>query len=425
MQRKCFFLVISFDLQVTKENAIESGTILYFRRVKKTALKRHIALLGSTGSMGTQTLQVIDQFSDIFEIELLSAHSNSDLLIQQAIQYKPNVVIIVDDRHYFKVKNALAKEDCKVFSGMQSLIDCMTMNSIDMVLSCIVGIAGLAPVYRAIENEIPVALANKETLVVAGELMMQKAKEKQVPIIPVDSEHSAIFQCLSGEQGNAVEKIILTASGGPFRGKTIAELEKVTCAQALQHPNWTMGNKITIDSATLMNKGLEVIEARWLFNMDLDKIEVIVHPQSIIHSLVQFTDGSVKAQLGLPDMKLPIQYALTFPHRLPSTFPRFAFTDHPTFTFEKPNTNNFPCLSLAHQASKEGGNRPCVLNAANEIAVSQFLNGKIKFTDIPKIIEQALENTTFQRPKTVGEYIEVDREVRNHHHFISNHTFCL
>jgi 1-deoxy-D-xylulose-5-phosphate reductoisomerase len=362
--------------------------------------------------MGTQVLQVIDQFPDLFEVELLSAYSNSDLLIQQALQYKPNVVVIIDDNHYLKVKSALEKEDCKVFSGLPSLVDCMTMNSIDMAVSCIVGIAGLAPVYTAIENKIPIALANKETLVVAGELMMQKAKEKQTPIIPVDSEHSAIFQCLIGEQGNAVEKIILTASGGPFLGKTLTDLEKVTCAQALQHPNWNMGNKITIDSATLMNKGLEVIEAKWLFNMDLDKIEVIVHPQSIIHSLVQFTDGSVKAQLGLPDMKLPIQYALTFPHRLPNPFPRFSFTDYSTFTFEKPDTHSFPCLALAYQASKEGGNKPCVLNAANEVAVSQFLKGKIKFTDIHRIIEEALVRIPFSKPKNIEEYLAVDEETR-------------
>ena len=375
-------------------------------------MKRRIAILGSTGSMGTQALQVIDQFPDIFEVELLSAYSNSDLLIQQALKYKPNVVVIIDELHYQKVKNALTQEECKVFAGLQSLIDCMTMNSIDMALSCIVGVAGLAPVYAAIENEIPVALANKETLVVAGELMIQKAKEKNVPIIPVDSEHSAIFQCLIGEQGNAIEKLILTASGGPFRGKTTAELEKVTCAQALNHPNWNMGNKITIDSATLMNKGLEVIEAKWLFNTDLDKIDVIVHPQSIIHSLVQFADGSIKAQLGLPDMKLPIQYALTFPKRLANEFPRLSFVDFPSFTFEKPDLEVFPCLSLAYHASKEGGNKPCVLNAANEVAVAKFLKGEIKFTDIPKIIEKALADTPFSRPKTVGEYLEVDRGVK-------------
>jgi 1-deoxy-D-xylulose-5-phosphate reductoisomerase len=281
-----------------------------------------------------------------------------------------------------------------------------------MVLSCIVGIAGLAPVYAAIENEIPIALANKETLVVAGELMIQKAKEKRVPIIPVDSEHSAIFQCLIGEQGNEIEKIILTASGGPFRGKIIAELEKVTREQALKHPNWSMGNKITIDSATLMNKGLEVIEAKWLFNIDLDKVEVIVHPQSIIHSLVQFVDGSVKAQLGLPDMKLPIQYALTFPQRMTSEFPRFNFVDYPTFTFEKPDLNSFPCLSLAYHASREGGNKPCILNAANEVAVAKFLSGEIKFMDIPKMIEKALVEVPYNQPKTIGEYLEVDEIVR-------------
>jgi 1-deoxy-D-xylulose-5-phosphate reductoisomerase len=288
----------------------------------------------------------------------------------------------------------------------------MTMNSIDMVVSCIVGIAGLAPVYAAIEREIPIALANKETLVVAGELMLQKAKEKKVPIIPVDSEHSAIFQCLIGEKGNAIEKIILTASGGPFRGKTFAELEKVTCEQALRHPNWNMGNKITIDSATLMNKGLEVIEAKWLFNMDLDKIEVMVHPQSIIHSLVEFEDGSIKAQLGLPDMKLPIQYALTFPQRLKSKFPHFSFVEFPVFTFEKPDSQSFPCLSLAYQASKEGGNKPCVLNAANEIAVAKFLNKDIRFTDIPKIIEKALKDVPYSQPKNIEEYLEVDKETR-------------
>ena len=375
-------------------------------------MKRRIALLGSTGSMGTQALQVMAQFPDLFEIELLSAFSNGDLIIRQALEYKPNVVIVIDDSCYLYVKNALANEDCKVFSGLQSLTDCMTMSSIDMVLSCIVGIAGLEPVYAAIENEIPVALANKETLVVAGELMMQKAKEKNVPIIPVDSEHSAIFQCLIGEQGNMVEKIILTASGGPFRGKTSAELEHVTCEQALKHPNWNMGSKITIDSATLMNKGLEAIEAKWLFNVDLSQIEVIVHPQSIIHSLVQFIDGSVKAQLGLPDMKLPIQYALTFPRRLKTVFPRFSFTDYPAFTFEKPDLKIFPCLSLAFQASKEGGNKPCILNAANEVAVAQFLNSKIKFTDIPKIIEKALMKFPLSTPKTIKEYLEVDRAVK-------------
>jgi len=362
--------------------------------------------------MGTQALQVIDQFPDRFEVEILSSFSNCDLLIQQALKYKPNAVVIVADTCYLQVKNALAKEDCKVFSGLKSLVDCMTMNSIDIVLSCIVGVAGLAPVYAAIENDIPVALANKETLVVAGELIMQKAKEKGVPIIPVDSEHSAIFQCLVGEAGNVVEKIILTASGGPFRGRSLAELEKVTCEQALKHPNWNMGNKITIDSATLMNKGLEVIEAKWLFNMNLDNIEVIVHPQSIIHSLVQFVDGSIKAQLGLPDMKLPIQYALTFPHRLTGSFPRFSFADYPTFTFEKPDLKSFPCLSLAYYASKEGGNKPCVLNAANEVAVTQFLSGKIKFTNIPETIEKALMNVPYSKPKTVDEYLELDGEVK-------------
>jgi 1-deoxy-D-xylulose-5-phosphate reductoisomerase len=387
--------------------------LCYFAAPKTSiVLKRRIALLGSTGSMGTQALQVVDQFPDLFEIELLSAYNNSDLLIQQALKYKPNGVVIIDDTYYEKTKQALEKEECKVFAGSQSLVDCMSMNSIDMVLSCIVGIAGLAPVYAALENQIPVALANKETLVVAGELMIKKARERNVPIIPVDSEHSAIFQCLAGEHGNEVDKMILTASGGPFRGKTLADLEAVTCEQALRHPNWNMGNKITIDSATLMNKGLEVIEAKWLFNINLDKIEVIVHPQSIIHSLVQFADGSVKAQLGLPDMKLPIQYALTFPHRFASNFPRFSFTDFPVFTFEKPDLNSFPCLSWAYYVSKEGGNKPCVLNAANEVAVAQFLNGKIKFTDIHRIIEKSLTYFPFSQPQTIEEYLVVDREVK-------------
>jgi 1-deoxy-D-xylulose-5-phosphate reductoisomerase len=375
-------------------------------------LKRNIALLGSTGSMGTQALKVIDQFPDLFDVELLSAYSNANLLILQAQKYKPNVVVIIDENEYLKVKEGLEKEDCKVFSGLSSLVDCMAINSIDLVLSCIVGIAGLAPVYAAIENGIPVALANKETLVVAGEVMMQKAFEKRVPIIPVDSEHSAIFQCLVGEAGNAVEKIILTASGGPFRGMNIIKLEKVTSKQALIHPNWTMGNKITIDSATLMNKGLEVIEAKWLFNLDVDKIEVIVHPQSIIHSLVQFIDGSVIAQLGLPDMKLPIQYALTFPKRLYNNLPRFSFMDYSAFTFEKPDLITFPCLQLAYQASKAGGNKPCVLNAANEVAVAKFLNGMIKFTEIPKIIEIALEKLPFSIPKTIEDYLETDKKTR-------------
>ena len=349
--------------------------------------RRKIAILGSTGSMGVQALEVVEQFPELLEIEVLAALNSADLLIEQAKKFKPNTVVIVNEAHYAKVKEALWNDDIKVFAGMDSLCDLMEMSSIEMVLSCIVGVAGLAPIYRAIENKKLIALANKETLVVAGELMMKKALEMNVPILPVDSEHSAIFQSLVGENLNPIEKLILTASGGPFRGKNSEFLKSVTPAQALKHPNWDMGSKITIDSATLMNKGLEVIEAKWLFNCELDKIEVVVHPQSIIHSLVQFCDGSLKAQLGLPDMKLPIQYALTFPFRMPNQFPRFDFMNYPQFTFEAPDLINFPCLSIAYACSKEGGNRPCIMNAANEVAVAQFLHGKIGFMDIPKMIE--------------------------------------
>jgi 1-deoxy-D-xylulose-5-phosphate reductoisomerase len=375
--------------------------------------RRKIAILGSTGSMGVQALEVVEQFPELLEIEVLAALNSADLLIEQAKKFKPNTVVIVNEAHYLKVKEALWNDDIKVFAGMDSLCDLMEMSSIEMVLSCIVGVAGLAPIYRAIENKKLIALANKETLVVAGELMMQKAKANGVAILPVDSEHSAIFQSLVGENFNPIEKLILTASGGPFRGKTSDFLKSVTPAQALKHPNWDMGSKITIDSATLMNKGLEVIEAKWLFNCELDKIEVVVHPQSIIHSLVQFTDGSLKAQLGLPDMKLPIQYALTFPFRLPNSFPRFNFMDYPQFTFEAPDLINFPCLSIAYACSKEGGNRPCIMNAANEVAVAQFLQGKIGFMDIPKMIELAVTNLPYSKPTTIQEYLEIDLETRN------------
>jgi len=375
--------------------------------------RRKIAILGSTGSMGVQALEVVEQFPDLLQVEVLAALNSADLLIEQAKKFKPNTVVIVNETHYAKVKEALWNDDIKVFAGMDSLCDLMEMSSIEMVLSCIVGVAGLAPIYRAIENKKLIALANKETLVVAGELMMQKAKANGVAILPVDSEHSAIFQSLVGENFNPIEKLILTASGGPFRGKTSDFLKSVTPAQALKHPNWDMGSKITIDSATLMNKGLEVIEAKWLFNCELDKIEVVVHPQSIIHSLVQFTDGSLKAQLGLPDMKLPIQYALTFPFRLPNSFPRFNFMDYPQFTFEAPDLINFPCLSIAYACSKEGGNRPCIMNAANEVAVAQFLQGKIRFMDIPKLIELAVTKLPYSKPTTIQEYLEIDLETRN------------
>jgi 1-deoxy-D-xylulose-5-phosphate reductoisomerase len=363
--------------------------------------------------MGVQALEVVSQHLDIFEIETLAAYSNADLLIEQAKRFNPNAVVIVQKEYYAQVQDALINTDIKVFAGESSLCDIVEMDSVDMVLSCIVGIAGLKPAFRAIEYGKPLALANKETLVVAGDLMTRTAQECGVPILPVDSEHSAIFQCLAGELHNPVEKLIITASGGPFRGKNAGFLEQVTKTQALQHPTWTMGAKITIDSATLMNKGLEVIEARWLFNQPCSKIEVVVHPQSIIHSLVQFTDGSIKAQIGLPDMKLPIQYALTYPHRVHSPNPRFSFTDYPQLTFEQPDMKTFACLALAYAACQEGGNRPCVLNAANEVAVAQFLQEKIKFTDIPKRIEKALSSIPFAKPSTIDDYLETDKEVRN------------
>lgn len=376
-------------------------------------MKKKVCLLGSTGSMGMQALEVIDELSDQLEVEVLACHSNADLLIRQAKKFKPNTVVIVNEAHYNYVKEQLWDDDIKVFTGESSLCDVVEMGSVDIVLACIVGVAGLAPVYHAIDCGKPIALANKETLVVAGELMTKLSVERRVPLLPVDSEHSAIFQSLVGEWHNAVDKIIITASGGPFRGKDAEFLRTATKAQALKHPNWSMGNKITIDSATLMNKGLEVIEAKWLFDVTLDKIEVVVHPQSIIHSLVQFADGSVKAQLGLPSMKLPIQYALTYPIRQANAQPRLDFANYPSLTFEQPDRKTFRCLDIAYHASREGGDRPCVMNAANEVAVALFLNDKIGFLDIPKIIEQQLEQVTFSRPTSVEDYLNIDKEVRN------------
>ncbi|MDR3047555.1 MAG: 1-deoxy-D-xylulose-5-phosphate reductoisomerase [Bacteroidales bacterium] len=375
-------------------------------------MKRKIAILGSTGSIGVQALEVIRNLPDLLEVEVLTAFNNADSLIQQALEFQPNAVVIVNELWYPKVKEALQNEDIKVFAGESSLIDIVEMDSIDMVLAAIVGVAGLKPVYHAIEYHKPVALANKETLVVAGELMMQKAGENQVPLLPVDSEHSAIFQSLAGEFENKIEKLIITASGGPFRGKTAAELREVTLQQALKHPNWSMGHKITIDSATLMNKGLEVIEAQWLFGVPLEDIEVVVHPQSIIHSLVRFTDGSLKAQLGLPDMKLPIQYALTYPKRVATDFPRFSFAQYPALTFEAPDLQLFPCLQIAKEAAQRGGNIPAAMNAANEVAVAMFLQGKIKFTNIPDLVAKTIAHTPFSIPKTIEGYIETDLNSR-------------
>lgn len=373
---------------------------------------KKIAILGSTGSIGTQALDVVRQMPSLFQVEVLTAYSNADLLIQQAKEFQPNVVVIGKESQYEYVKQALWDDDVKVYAGMDALCDVVRMDCVDMVLSAIVGVAGLKPVYRAIEAGKQIALANKETLVVAGELMTKAAYDNRVAIYPVDSEHSAIFQSLAGEFHNPVRRIIITASGGPFRGKSREFLQTVTKEQALKHPNWSMGSKITIDSATLMNKGLEVIEAKWLFSVPLEQIEVVVHPQSIVHSLVEFADGSVKAQLGLPDMRLPIQYALTYPNRLPNQLPRLNFADHPTLTFEEPDMETFPCLRLAYEASREGGCMPCVLNAANEVAVSLFLHDKIGFYDIPRIIEDALAHAEFCVPASVEEYLAIDKQTK-------------
>ena len=373
---------------------------------------RRIAVLGSTGSMGTQALEVIALHPELLQLEVIAANSSADLLIEQAKKYQPNIVVVVQEDAYKIVKEALADEDVKVFCGEESLCDVCEMDCIDMVLSCIVGIAGLRPAFRTVSCGTPLAIANKETLVVAGELIMRTAKEHNAPVLPVDSEHSAIFQCLAGEQYNPVEKLIITASGGAFRGFTKAQLEQVTLKDALKHPNWSMGPKVTIDSASLMNKGLEVIEAKWLFGMPLEKIDVLVHPQSVIHSMVQFEDGSVKAQLGVPDMRLPIQYALSYPLRLPLPYERLDFTKYSNLTFEKPDRDVFPCLDMAYRASAAGGGMPCVMNAANEIAVKLFMQEKIKFTDIPRIIENALATAPSVKPKSIEEYVALDAETR-------------
>lgn len=375
-------------------------------------MKRRIAILGSTGSIGVQALEVIEHLPDLFEVEVLTSFNNAELLIKQAKKFNPNAVVIVNNEAYLYVKEALRNDDIKVYAGEKALCEVLEMSTIDMVLSAIVGIAGLRPVYHAIKHGKTIALANKETLVVAGELITKTAREVGVNILPIDSEHSAIFQSLAGEFHNPIEKLIITASGGPFRGKKRDFLRNVTKNDALNHPVWSMGNKITIDSATLMNKGLEMIEAKWLFAIPEEKIEIVIHPQSIIHSLVQFEDGSLKAQLGLPDMKLPIQYALTYPHRASNTFPRFSFNDYATLTFETPDYDTFPCLNLAFNASKTGGNAPCILNAANEMAVQNFLNDKISFLEIEKNIEKALEEIPFTTPQTIDEYYESDHETR-------------
>lgn len=375
-------------------------------------MKKRIAILGSTGSIGTQTLEVIEQNPEHFEVEVLTANNNIRLLIDQAKKFQPNVVVISNSCHYDELADALKNEPIKVFAGREALQQVVQMDTIDMVVTAMVGYSGLIPTCNAIKAGKDIALANKETMVVAGEIINQLAIDHKVNIYPVDSEHSAIFQCLVGEFNNEIEKIYLTASGGPFRGFSMEQLANVTKADALKHPNWDMGAKITIDSASMMNKGFEVIEAKWLFGLKPEQIDVIVHPQSIIHSLVQFRDGSMKAQMGLPDMKLPIQYALNFPDRLPSGFKRFSFLDYPKLTFEQPNTKNFRNLALAFEALNQGGNMPCILNAANEVVVQAFLTEKISFLQMPEIIEQSMGEATYLKSPNLEDYIQTDKEVR-------------
>ena len=374
---------------------------------------KRIAIFGSTGSIGTQALEVIAANPTIFSIEVLTAHSNDDLLIRQALRFNPNIVVIADEKKYLKVKEALASKDVKVFAGVKALEEVASMDCYDLMLAAIVGYAGLRPTLKAISNGKAIALANKETLVVAGDIVMRKAVEHRVPVIPVDSEHSAIFQCLVGETRNRIEKVILTASGGPFLGRKPNYLVNVKREHALQHPNWTMGTKITIDSATLMNKGLEMIEAKWLFNLKPQQIKVIIHPQSIIHSMVQFEDGSLKAQMGVPDMKLPIQYALSFPKRIANNFPRYDFKKVNTLTFEEPDIKTFRNLGLATEALNKGGNLPCIMNAANEIAVYAFLRNRINFLDMTDLIEKTMQQVSFIEKPTLEEYFDSDGEARN------------
>ncbi len=374
---------------------------------------KRIAIMGSTGSIGTQALEVVRAHKELLHVEILTANTNDTLLIQQALEFLPNAVVITDEQKYENVKNALAKTDIKVFTGDKALEQVADFDTYDIMLAAIVGFAGLKPTMQAVLKGKMIALANKETLVVAGDIIMQTALEHKAPIIPVDSEHSAIFQCLVGEARNPLEKVILTASGGPFLGRKPNYLVNVKKEHALQHPNWNMGAKISIDSATLMNKGLEMIEAKWLFNLQPSQIEVVVHPQSIIHSMVQFEDGSLKAQMGLPDMKLPIQYALGFPRRLKNDFPRLDFKKYSSLHFEEPDYKTFRNLGLAIEAMKRGGNMPCILNAANEIAVWAFLKNRIGFLDITAVVEKTLEKITFIQQPSLEQYFESDGEARN------------
>ena len=374
--------------------------------------KKRIAIFGSTGSIGTQALDVIEANPERFTVEILTAYNNDELLVRQALKFQPNVVVIGNEKKYLKVKEALADSDIKVFGGEKALEEAAAMDIYDLMLAAIVGFAGLRPTLKAIENGKMIALANKETLVVAGDIVMQRAVENRVPVIPVDSEHSAIFQCLVGETRNQIEKIILTASGGPFLGKKPNFLVNVKRDHALQHPNWNMGAKVTIDSATLMNKGLEMIEAKWLFNLEPSQVQVVIHPQSIIHSMVVFEDGSIKSQMGLPDMKLPIQYALGFPQRIPNTHPRYNFKKPNTLSFEEPDIKTFRNLTLATNALFKGGNLPCILNAANEIAVFAFLRNRLGFLDMTDLVERTMDKLPFIKNPSLEEYFESDGEAR-------------
>lgn len=374
--------------------------------------RKRIAILGSTGSIGTQALEVIALQEEHFQVEVLTANRNAGLLVQQAARFRPNAVVIADPSLAAPVKAALEPLHIKVYSGEAAVASIVEMETIDLVLTALVGYSGLLPTLRAIEAGKTIALANKETLVVAGDLVTRLARDRGVNIFPIDSEHSAIFQCITGEFHNRIEKVILTASGGPFRGKTRDELAGVTCAEALKHPNWNMGSKVTIDSATLMNKGLEAIEAKWLFGLEPSQVEVIVHPQSIIHSMVQFEDGSIKAQMGLPDMRLPIQFALAYPARLKADFPRFDISRYPSLTFEQPDTKTFRNLALAFEALNRGGNMPCVLNAANEVAVRCFLEQKIGFLRMPEVVEQCLAKMDYIKNPGFEDYMETDRQTR-------------
>ena len=376
--------------------------------------KKNIAIFGSTGSIGIQALEVIEAHPDKFSVEVLTGGNNAGLLIEQALKFRPNAVVIADETQYEKVKDALFDKGIKVFAGAKAMVEVAAWNTIDMMLAAVMGFAGLAPTLAAIEQGTPIALANKETLVVAGDIVMAAANKRNVPVVPVDSEHSAIFQCLLGEDLRKVEKVILTASGGPFLGKKPNFLINVKKDHALQHPNWRMGAKITIDCATLMNKGLEMIEARWLFNLPPEKIEVVIHPQSIIHSMVEFVDGSLKAQLGVPDMKLPIQLALGFPERLANDFPKFSFKNNPTLTFEQPDTKTFRNLAIAIEAMHKGGNAACVMNAANEEVVHAFLKNRIGFLQMTEVIEETMSKVAFVEKPTLHDYYESDQAAREY-----------